>query len=68
MAGLALAWALNQACIATLFFAARHDCELFGMLHGVVLPLLIVMAAGLLFAAWMRRAPVHSGSGRLRRA
>lgn len=52
-AGLLLAWALNQARIATLFFAARQDRELFGTLHGVVLPLLTVAAVGLFFAAWM---------------
>ncbi len=55
-AGLALAWALNQARIAALFFAARHDRELFGTLHGVVLPLVVVAGTGLFFAWWIARA------------
>jgi exosortase/archaeosortase family protein len=54
-AGLALAWTLNQARIAALFFAARHDRELFGTLHGVVLPLVIVASVGLFFAWWIAR-------------
>jgi exosortase family protein XrtM len=49
-AGLALVYALNQARIVSLWFALRHDRELFALLHGVVAPALLVGAACAYFA------------------
>ena len=43
--GLALIYALNQARLVALWFALRHDRELFALLHGIVAPALLVGAA-----------------------
>lgn len=58
LAGLGLIYALNQARLVALWFALRHDRELFALLHGVIAPALLVGAACAYFA-WHtgRRAP-----------
>jgi exosortase/archaeosortase family protein len=55
LSSLAFVYALNQARIVTLFFAARHDRSLFDLLHGTVLPIVIVGAAMLFFLFWLSR-------------
>lgn len=55
LSSLAFVYALNQARIVTLFFAARHDRSLFDLLHGTVLPIVIVGAAMLFFLFWLGR-------------
>lgn len=52
--GLALAFALNQARIVTLFQAFRSDRALFELLHTTVLPVLLVALIGLYFHAFLR--------------
>ncbi len=52
-AGLMFVWLLNQARVVTLFYAWRHDRVLFEALHGLVLPVVLVLAAGLFFVAWL---------------
>lgn len=54
-AGLALVYALNQARLVALWFALRHDRELFALLHGFVAPAILVGAACGLFAWWISR-------------
>jgi exosortase family protein XrtM len=55
--GLALVYALNQARLVALWFALRHDHELFALLHGVVAPALLVGAACAYFAWRLERRP-----------
>jgi exosortase family protein XrtM len=56
--GTLLIYTLNQARIVLLYYAFRHDRELFHLLHGYVLPLILVASAGLFFLWWLgRRAP-----------
>jgi exosortase/archaeosortase family protein len=57
--GLPLVFVLNQARIVTLWYAFIHDRALFGVLHGVVLPLLLVAICLVFFLAFMvRHEPV----------
>lgn len=49
-AGLGLIYALNQARLVALWFALRHDRELFSLLHGVIAPAVLVGAACAYFA------------------
>ena len=46
---------LNQARVIALFYAFRSDRSLFDMLHGVVSPLLLIVAASGFFIAWLQR-------------
>lgn len=56
LAGLVLVFALNQARIVTLFYAARAHSTLFDALHGTVTPLLLVVAAAAFYAVWVAGA------------
>jgi len=51
--GTALVLALNQARVIALFYAYRLDRGLFDTLHGVVAPLLLIMAAAGFFVLWL---------------
>ena len=53
--GGAVVFVLNQARVIALFYALRHDRAWFDTLHGVVTPLLLIMAAGVFFACWLDR-------------
>jgi exosortase/archaeosortase family protein len=53
--GIALVYVLNQGRILGLFYAHRRDPQLFDLLHGTVLPLLLVAAVALFFLAWTGR-------------
>jgi exosortase/archaeosortase family protein len=53
--GLLLIWLLNQGRIVALFYAVRHDLALFNLLHGYVLPLVIVAAGSLFYLWWASR-------------
>lgn len=58
-AGLALLFVLNQARVIALFYAVRAAPGWFDLLHGLVAPLLLVIATGAFFALWLGRAPRH---------
>lgn len=53
--GGSLVFVLNQARVLALFYAFRSDKALFDLLHGIVAPLLLVVATGAFFAVWLAR-------------
>lgn len=53
--GTALVLVLNQVRVIGLFYAYRIDRSLFDMLHGVIAPLLLIMAAAGFFVLWLHR-------------
>lgn len=55
VAGSVLVFALNQLRVVVLFYAFRLDRGLFDVLHGVVAPLLLILAAGTFFVVWLDR-------------
>ncbi|RTL25772.1 MAG: exosortase/archaeosortase family protein [Burkholderiales bacterium] len=46
---------LNQARVIALFYAFRSDRSLFDVLHGIVSPLLLIVAAAMFFIEWLQR-------------
>jgi exosortase family protein XrtM len=56
LVGAALAYVLNLVRIVVLFQAVRLEPTWFGVLHSTVTPLLLTLAVGLFFLAWLRRA------------
>ena len=67
LAGTAWVFALNQARVLGLFYAFRDDPVLFGHLHGLVTPLLLILGVLVFFFGvlqWDRRSPasLHSAS------
>jgi exosortase family protein XrtM len=52
-----LVYGLNQIRIVALYFALRHDKELFSALHGYVGPTLIIILCSLFFLWWIGRIP-----------
>lgn len=54
--GLVLVFVLNQARVIGLVLAAAHDRALFDLLHGTVLPLVLVTAVGAFFVGWLALA------------
>lgn len=57
VAGALLVFALNQARIVVLWHAFLHDRAWFGILHGTVLPVLLVAASLIFFLAFLGRKP-----------
>ncbi|MDP2030719.1 MAG: archaeosortase/exosortase family protein [Thiobacillus sp.] len=55
--GTVLVFALNQARIIVLWHAFLHDRTWFGVLHGTVLPVLLVASCLIFFLLFLRRAP-----------
>ena len=55
--GLAWVFCLNEARLVTLFYAYRHDPALFNLLHGTVLPVVLVVAVALYVIAWLPARP-----------
>lgn len=55
LVGSAVVFMLNQARVVGLFYAFRNDRALFDMLHGVLAPLLLIIAAGGFFVVWLNR-------------
>lgn len=53
--GTLLVFALNQGRIVALWYAFIHDRALFGVLHGVVLPLALVACCLVFFLAFLAR-------------
>lgn len=53
--GVLLIYTLNQGRIVALYFAARHDKQLFELIHGLAGPLVIIALACLFFAWWIGR-------------
>lgn len=62
-AGTILVFALNQARVLALFFAIRYQPDWFGTLHGLVAPLVVVLAVTAFFLAWLRSS-VRAGQHR----
>ena len=54
--GVALVFVLNQLRIITLYLTLRHDAGWFDMLHGYLLPSVIVFAVCGFFLAWAHSA------------
>ena len=55
-AGSAFVFALNQARVLALYFALRDHAGWFGLLHGLIAPLAVVVLVGAFFLAWLRWA------------
>lgn len=55
--GTVLIYGLNQIRIVALYYAARHDRELFPLLHGTLAPTLIILLACLFFLVWAQASP-----------
>jgi exosortase/archaeosortase family protein len=56
LVGAALVYVLNLARIVILFQAVRLEPTWFGVLHATVTPLLLTLAVGLFFFAWLNCA------------
>lgn len=54
MAGTAFVFVLNQARLLILFYSFRQDPALFSLLHGLVTPLVMVVATVGFFMLWVR--------------
>jgi exosortase/archaeosortase family protein len=52
--GLVMVFVLNQIRLVALFYAYRYDTELFGLLHGTVAPIVLVLLVGLYSLAWFK--------------
>lgn len=55
VAGSLVVFILNQGRVLALFYAFRIDRGIFDILHGVIAPLLMILAAGAFFAFWLSR-------------
>lgn len=55
VAGGGLVFVLNQVRVIALFYAFRSDRALFDTLHGVIAPLLLILATGAFFVVWLDR-------------
>lgn len=53
LAGTLVVFVLNQARVVALFYAFRSDKAVFDMLHGIVAPLLLIIAASAFFVVWL---------------
>lgn len=60
LAGTLVVYALNQARVVALFYAFRSDKSVFDMLHGIVGPLLLIIAATAFFVVWLSRHAVNA--------
>lgn len=61
--GICVVLTLNQARVIGLFYAYRLDRSLFDMLHGVVAPLMLIVAVSGYFLLWLNwYAPVEHDS------
>lgn len=61
--GTLLIYTLNQSRIVLLYYAFRHDRELFHLLHGYLFPMMLVAGAGFYFLWWVgRRLPTNVGT------
>lgn len=64
LAGLPLVFVLNQLRVLALFHALRVDPSWFERLHGIVAPLVLVLAVGLFFFFWLERFAPAVGAAR----
>jgi exosortase family protein XrtM len=62
--GLVVVFVLNQIRLVGLFYAYRYNSELFGLLHGTVAPIVLVLLVGLYSLAWFKpsRDPVNGSN------
>jgi exosortase/archaeosortase family protein len=54
--GAILVFSVNQARILVLFYADRHDKNLFDCLHDVIAPIAVILVVSGFFYAWLQRA------------
>ncbi|MEJ0039691.1 MAG: exosortase/archaeosortase family protein [Gammaproteobacteria bacterium] len=59
LAGLPLVFLINQARILVLFYSYRANPGLFGTLHAVVAPIVVVLAIAMYFYGWLTYASRH---------
>jgi exosortase/archaeosortase family protein len=59
--GTLLVFAINQARIVALFYAARTDADLFGFLHAQAAPIAVIVLVGGYFYAWLEHARAPAG-------
>jgi exosortase/archaeosortase family protein len=59
--GTLLVFAINQARIVALFYAARTDADLFGFLHAQAAPIAVIVLVGGYFYAWLEYARAPAG-------
>jgi len=62
LVGIALVFVLNQARVVSLFYAFRIDGSVFELLHGIVAPLLVIVAVGTFFVFWLDWSQAGIGS------
>lgn len=62
-AGSMLVFVLNQTRMLGLFYAFRHDRELFDLLHTVLMPLAMVLVLGGFFLVWLGRMDTTGPTG-----
>lgn len=55
LVGAAVVYILNQARVISLFYAFRADKALFEVMHGIVAPMLLIVAAAAFFVLWLQR-------------
>jgi exosortase/archaeosortase family protein len=55
LVGTLVVFVLNQARVVALFYAFRSDKAVFDMLHGIVAPLLLIIAVAAFFVFWLNR-------------
>lgn len=53
--GCLLVFVLNQGRVLALFYVFRTDRTLFDVLHSVIAPLLLILAASAFFLVWLNR-------------
>jgi exosortase/archaeosortase family protein len=65
LAGTALVFVVNQARVLALFYAFRRHREWFGPIHGLIGPMLVVLAVTLFYLIWLRwaRSEAINGQG-----
>lgn len=56
VAGVAFVFAVNQARLLALFYAFRWHRDWFGSIHGLLAPMMVVIAVTAFFLVWLRWA------------
>jgi hypothetical protein len=56
-------FAINQIRVLALFFSLRDHPSWFGLLHGLIAPLMVVILVGMFFLAWLRWSAQERADG-----
>jgi exosortase/archaeosortase family protein len=67
-AGVVFVFALNQARVVALYFSIERLPQWFGALHGLITPMLVVVATTTFFFVWLRWARRPSDEENIRTA